>query len=1220
MNTQSVNVKIDGNIHVLQISASDTVQTIIQQIAKKLEISPMFVFLTRKESLTRIENIKGLPFKSVKRFVEISDLTNAELEFETPRRAEKEKTFDNAYEIVKKYLEGTDAIMTTFYYFYNKPINANFIDNPSSEEFRGKQLEKYMESTELLQKISDHDFIGINGVQSFKNIYGTFYNRVKESIANLNKVSTLTQIMEKSKEYNTKKIEDLITETKLTFTNIKCVLSGMEDEKDEYEYFNKAVLSNDVPLIYINGFYKVLKGFKVDKLWIEKIKDYTDNEKFKHHLILFVLNKYNYNKNESESKLRDAYSLISLSMNNSTLVININSQIEDYNNKTDLKEEQLLTRICNTLDIKSSNVNVEIFPQHLRCMFYITKTMIEKMFYYDLLMNNSIVSEFLCANERFRIFNKRGGVQSVFKQCETIFSLQSMLVTRPLRKRIGTSVKVNEYVTEIRVSYAKNLAEVDLLKKYLSLMTSVYNKKKDCLQDIYSKIYSNAQKYEQERREVLLEGKKEKAVKMTLASYDPELFVAGYPKRCNKSPIIIEDEEEAQEKIKQGEHIMKYPLFDEFKSYYYTCENRPNYPYPGLLFKKNLSRWPLPCCFEVDQTTKKNSIRYMYENKQQFDEDESIKELKEKILVTRHTLPAGGIGKLTKNIEDYFRIVDQNNLYIRRYVPQGPRAVIVAIASALKDKRVEQTEDGEDPDIEAFIDDKIDEMKKLVRKNIGFQNAYNFDRKTIIHYLNEPEKFIDVRVFHTLLEEVFKCNIFIFVHNKEYPEGNFGSPDFAHNFLTNKQKYSIRPSVILYETTGSNNQNLLNPHYEIIGTIDLTDQKKSKKFMFNKDDKTIKELYQLYENMYFPFGIETHNIIPKMPFTTKILEQQVDFFGKTRIILFEGDVNVLTMPIDSMTNNMLKSKKSTFNYKSCDLENAVEFMNNEDIKYKQIYVKKLLVGLEGVKENINVYIPINPQEVSNKNLQIQQLHSISFIRDSELDKYNQYEQISRHLSSHVLYEFSKFLRGRTLSDKTLFKLLEEFYNTCFDIRKTNEMELYKTIPRNFSKPTSFKSNGKIIVSSKELAKRLLYTLFIECKKGYDRVVEYKNLIFVPHYYKNIRDFDSSQDNIIFPSTDSIVLWIESPPEKMYNVHEKLSEEFIEDINKGYAVLNANSFFNKKLTGVYICCKENESVDLLKGTLLILNNNNIEKKGNGGITHLTFMYNDEVYLLRMTKYN
>lgn len=1214
MNTQSLNVKIDSENHVLEISPSDTVQTIILQISKIFNISPIFVFLTKKDSLTRVENIKGLPFNTVKRFVEISDLTSTKLEFETLRSVEKLNTFDDAYKFVKKYLDGIDAVMTSFYWFYNKPSNAEFIDKPSSQQFRGKDAEKYMDSIDLLGKISDHDFIGINGIESFKNMYEKFYHRVVESLENVNKTSSLSEILEKAKEYQTKDIEKLMTESKLTFTNIKCVLSGMEDQKDEYEYFNSAVLSNDVPLIYINGFYKVLKGFSIDKSWIEKIKEYMENEKHKNYLVLFVLNKYNYN---NYNKAKDSFSLISAFMNDvddkkeNKLTLNINSQIEDFNNTTDLKEEQLLTRICNALAIKPSKVNVEIYPQHLRCTFYITKTLIEKMFYYDLLMNNSIVSEFLCANERFRIFSKRGGVQSIFKQCETVFSLQSMLVSRPLRKKIGSSVKVNDYVVEIKVSYSRNLAEVDLLKRYLSLMTAIYNKKKSCIEQLYSKIPS----FDKERRDVLVEGKNESQVKMTLASYDPELFVEGYPKRCNKSPKIIEDEEEAKEKIKKGEDIMKYPLFNEFKEHYYTCEERSGYPHPGLI-KTDLTNWPLPCCFEVDQLDKKNSIRYMYENEIKFDEDETFKKEKFKILQTSHTLKAGGIGRLSKDIAKFFRIIDQDNLYIRRYIPLGPRSVIVAIASAMKNKQVETD------DLETFIEMKVDELKKLVHKNIGFQNAFNFDKKTIIHFLNQPEKFLDIRIFHTLLEELFKCNIFLFVHNKEYPQGNFACAEFAHNFLTYKEKYSLRPSIILYETTGSNNQNLLYPHYEIIGRFEM--KKSETDFMFNKDDKTIQELFKLYDSMYFPYGKESFNVLKKVPFTTKILEQQVDFFGKTRLLLFENNVNILTMPINSIPNSMLTSSKSKFEYKPCELEKAISFMKNEQVQYRQVLIKNTLVGLESVKENIRFYIPITPQESTKTNNQIQKLHSISFMRDSELDKYNQFEQISRHLSSHVLFEFSKFLKGRSISNETLFSLLEEFYNTVFQIINNNDLQLYKTIPRNFKKETSFKQNGKILISSKELAKRLLYTVLVECRKSYERIVEYKNLLYVPHYYKNIRDFDSSEDSIIFPNTVSVETWINSPQQVTYNIHSDITDDFVKDINKGYAVLNGETFFKQPnqplLKGIYICCKEDENIDLLKGTLFIKTQKGFEIQGNGSELYLSFMHENQIYLLRMSKYN
>lgn len=1210
MDTQSLGVKVDDEVYDLTISSFDTIQTLIILLSKKINLPPIFIFLTKKDSLQKVENIKDQPFRSIKRISETNDLANAKLEFVTLRSLSKIDNFNTAYEIAKKYLPDPDAVFATFYYFYNKPENAEFLNNPSSNKFR----EKYSESFDLLKEIDENKFNGVISVSSFINSYEKFVRRVEESNSSVLKASTLYDVTKNSEKYKSesKKNEKLITDTKLTFTNIKCVLNRT-DQRDEFEYFNDAVLSTDVPLIFINGFYKILKGFSISKQWIDRIKEYSDvsirseNEKHKNHLVMFVLNKYNYTQTKKENA--DMFSLISVYIQDNEIHLNINSKIEDYNKNTDLKEDQFLKRICNSLNIKTKDLDVKIYPQNLRCHFYITKTLIEKLFYYELIMNNKIVSDFLCANERFRIFNKRGGIQTVFKQCDIVFSLQSLFVSRPLRKKIGSSVKVNDYVVEIKVSFAKNLFEVDLLKKYLSVMVAIYNNKKDCIQ----KLYSNLPSFDQERKDVLLEGKKEKPARMTLASYNPELFVEGYPKRCNKSPTIIEDEDEIKERIKNGEDIMKYPLFDEFKVNYYSCEHRENHKHPGLM-KTDLTQWPLPCCFEVNQLEKENSIRYMYENKVNIGGGDVYKEISLKILQTSHTLPLGGIGKPAKDITNYFKIIDQQNVYIRRYVPLGPRSAIVAIASALKIKRAE-TSDKEE--LDDFINEKIKEMKNIVRKNIGFQNAYEYDKKTLIQYLDQNEKFIDIRIFHNILEELFNCNIFIFVHNKEFTQGNFGCPEFSHNLLMFEKKFSLRHSVILYETTGSNIENLLYPHYEIIGQYNT--EEGDTNFIFDKDSVTIKELVKLYKSMYFPFGNNTKNILNSIKFNTKILEQQVDFFGKTRLILFENDVNVITMPIDSISNQRLQNKKSTFKYSPCSLGKALDFMKNEKVKYKQVIVRNILVGLKGSKNNLDFYIPITPQEISITNENIQQLPSITFIRDSEMEKYNNYEQISRHLLSHVIYEFSKFIIGKKLEDN-LFNLLEEFYNKVFEIRQSESIDLYKEIPRDFNKQTSFKRNSKIIISSQELAKRLLYSLLVECRKGFSRIREYKDLIYVPNYYKNIRDFGSSEDNIIFQNTESVEKWMNVVKQPLYQIHEKLNQDFMNDLEKGFSVINGETFFDGKLKGVFICKKENDNITETKGTLIVLNSDKIDVIGEGSNLHLTFLYNDETYLLRLTKYN
>ena len=1213
MDTQSLEVKVDDEFYKINVGLSDTIQTITNELAKKLTISPLFIFLTKKDSVLKIEKIKGLPFNQVERISDATDLTSAKLEFTTLRQIEKMNKFSQAYTLSKKYLSDPEAVFATFYYFYKQPSNAEFIRDSTSQKFR----DNFSESFDLLQQIDRNKFQGVIGVSSFINMYDKFYKRVEESIKTTEKLSSLKEILQQSSKYIqiSKKLEKQMTDTKLTFTNIECVLSGMKEEKDEYEYFNESVLSTDVPLVYINGFYKILKGFKVNPAWIQKIKEYSDNEKNKNHLILYVLNKYNYNSNDK----KDQYSLISANFQvdeggqiNSELHIQINSQIEDYNTTTDLKEEQLLTRVCNALNIQTKSISVKIYPQNLRCYFYITKTNMEKIFYYDLLMNNKIVSEFLCANERFRIFNKRGGIQCIFKQCETVFNMQSFFVTRPLRKRIGPLVNVNENVVEIKVSFAKNLNEVNLLKKYLALTVSIYNDQRKCLEQLYKQV----PKFEEESVDSLAQGKKEKPVRVTLASYDPELFVEGYPKRCNKSPVIIEDEEEAKEKIKNGVDIMKYPLFDEFKVHYYSCEHRPEHSHPGLM-KTDLTQWPLPCCFEVNQLEKKNAIRYMYENKVKFDDDEVFKDIKYKILQTSHTLPIGGIGRLAKDITNYFKIIDQENIYIRRYVPISPRSAIIAIASALLMEQVQTTDKDE---LDEFVDEQVQELKRLVKKNIGFQNAYEYDAKTLIQYLNQPEKFIDVRIFHTLLEELFKCNIFMFVHNKEYPQGNFGCPEFAQNFLLFEKKYNYRYSVILYETTGSNIENLLYPHYEIIGRLNMESSETD--FLFNKDSITSHELINLYKTMYIPLGKETKNILKTSPFETRILKQQVDFFGKTRILFFENGVNIITMPTDSIPNSMFKKheKDKKFDYTPCELQQAIQFMQDENVKYKQVILRNYLVGLSGTKDNTDFYIPVKPQSTNVLNTNIQQLHSISFIRDSELDKYNQYEQVSRHLLAHVIYEFSKFITGKKITNETLFTLLEEFYENVFTI--SNSPDLYSVIPRNFKKPTSFKKDGKILLNSQELAKRLLYSLFIECRKGFNQIQEYKELLFVPNYYKNIRDFASSEDNIIFHNSQELERWINSSKPPQYKIHKILSEEFVKDLDKGFAIMNAETFFKEliNIKGVFICKKESSTVNELQGSLIVLQSDRVDVIGEGSNLFLSFKYNDEDYLLRLSKYN
>ena len=129
-------------------------------------------------------------------------------------------------------------------------------------------------------------------------------------------------------------------------------------------------------------------------------------------------------------------------------------------------------------------------------------------------------------------------------------------------------------------------------------------------------------------------------------------------------------------------------------------------------------------------------------------------------------------------------------------------------------------------------------------------------------------------------------------------------------------------------------------------------------------------------------------------------------------------------------------------------------------------------------------------------------------------------------------------------------------------------------------------------------------------------------MFVPNYYKNIRDFASSEDNIIFHNSQELERWINSSKPPQYKIHKILSEEFVKDLDKGFAIMNAETFFKEliNIKGVFICKKESSTVNELQGSLIVLQSDRVDVIGEGSNLFLSFKYNDEDYLLRLSKYN
>ena len=1221
MNTQSIKVLIDGVEETVPITNLDTIDSVKLYIAKKLKV-PLKTIFVKKEQTQTVEDVDDLPFYSTQKITESTDITSMKLEFTTLLSPQKVKSLDLIKSInyaKELYPDEAEAMMYTFWFKYNSET-ADFIIEANSELYRSNIMDIF-NFVEALQSDKYKSFSTIN---EFIRRYNLFYKKLKQDMEDQEKLIFSTSI---NQEYNKriKEINKLIAQTtpsKLTHTVLKVVLSDRKTptEKDIYEIFNNCNISTDVPYVSVGNFYKVLKGFKCPLSWVESAKEYNNNT-----IVLYVLNKYNYTKLTNKST---DFSKIIITIENNDIVILIDSKVDDYNKSTDLKEEQLLMRICDSLDLNYSKLICKIYPQEIKCSFYITDNFIKKILFLELCVNNRTCSSFFAANERYRIFNKKSSIQAILKQNNIVFQLQSLYVTYPVRKRVGSGVKIGENVVEIRVTSAKNLYDVESLKQYLALFISIYEENKECLEDIY-KTYVSSFSAENSQLERLVEGKKIEAEKKEekLKDIAPEIFVKGYPRKCTKLPKIISENE--YEKLKKKKvDIMKYPLYGEYdETHYYSCQHLPNHPHPGLI-KMEVNNQPhyAPCCFDVNQADKQTAFRYIYENEELEEDDKSGSSKVFKMTKTMKTLSINRLGVLTKNVSHFFRLIDPFNVYVRHFVPKGPKSLIAAVGIASKVKDINDKEV-----LEEYIEKIIKKMKKTINNNIGFQNAYDYNAESLKQLLDQDEKYLDIRLFSDLLESVTGYRIVFFTHNKKYPDGTFSSPNFAHNLLLNNNKTN-KPHIILYETTGSASEKMQFPHYEIISIYNK--QEKELYSVFNKDSDVVKEMEKLYKEIYLPFSDQTGTVIRNVPFENTIVQQHVDFFGKTRILYFENGINILTTPIDSIPLSQIEMVEGVkpyhkylkqFKYTPIKYEKAIDFCKSENVSYKKIKVKNWLVGLVSVKGNINFYIPLEPEQEETENEKIQTLHSVSMIRESALEKFIKFEQISRQLLAHVLYHFSKYIskKDKKLTSENILSVIQTFSEDNTVVDETQEsQQLYKDIPRVFEAKTSFIQNGKIVFTNQELQKRLMYSLYVEFKRGVTRLEEYKSRIYAPNFYQNIRDFKSSEDNVMFHSEKDIINWINSSSEPSQKIYDMFINEFVNEIKKEGKALMSSNLLNKISPnvikdGVYECKKiVNKNVI---GTVYVLNPNTVEVLGNGGDLHLAFKFDEEEYFLLLSRY-
>lgn len=864
------------------------------------------------------------------------------------------------------------------------------------------------------------------------------------------------------------------------------------------ELFNKIILNKRFPYAYCDNYYKILKDFDINEDWIT-------NE---NNLSLYMCI-----KKDIENASNTDYIKIEITVENNIVVAEVNIVFLDEN----LNSEEFSEELLNLFQLKE--VKYDIINNNIKGSFSIYDSNINYHVISDLAMNDTLISRFLYIDESNKATKSRLFIY--FKMPEE--ELITVEIKNCIKNRIENE---EEFFIDLNVN-GKDLENLKRFKKIFVKFCAYYEDKKETIIDLY-RDYLDDETF----GSIIIEEKQAKH-KM-FRDIDKDIFIKGYTKMCekHKRPEILSDEEIKNLKEIQKKHtVIKFPrnklednddnikyASDGKNQKYYSCYKNTNFPHIGVRKSKleNSNEYPyLPCCYKTNRTEN---------NKDYYDTSKKTVVLQKKQqsnITTNKILSKDTTGFLSKNIKNFFSLIDNNSnhQYLRYGVIRSRKSFIYCLM-----KITEQDKNIKKKTIDAIISEISSE------KNINISKQCNYDKNTdvIRNDILNKKSYFNPHLYVQLLEYFFKRNIILFNNNSMF------LPNYTQTYYKpiNKGNY-----VFIYEHMGSESDNSSYPQCELIIRDNI--DKKQIQIEFTPEDNVSKNINILYKKMYQAYTL--NNIVndTEIPKENIIDSQIIDAYGKTRCVNIEyknSIVSLFTSPVAPFA--VKEIEQNNINKLSVkEIDNFVKFTNIclSGQVINNNYIKEL-VGKWGT---IDITIPIQNNSKPIDGLKVYNNSFNDFqSKESKMKLFNYNEKMARYLIEHMFWLFSKYLENEKIQ-KITDKDLDYFQKNFFTIIENYKYgEKHK---KEFSKNNIFFNNDKLITTSIEMIKKLMYVLKLQTIRNLSDLINYKDRKFIKEYYNDISDFDEYTGQIILYKKDSVLIWIQQT-NNIYTLYDTIDNK------------------------------------------------------------------------------
>lgn len=919
-------------------------------------------------------------------------------------------------------------------------------------------------------------------------------------------------------------IEKIKSVKKLDFTSFELERIGFElildiADKTILDIFNSIRLNDKVPFASINNIYKIFKKFIPYTEW---------NDLYLEDVIVFKVLQKKILDDIKESDFIDAFLVMKGDVGNEKVSVGMT-----YTSSTKhISKNELIKQFIDTIELGLGKVQIEdTYIDNIKGNYYVPNHRINKYILADIILNNSFFSSMFSVDDSTKATKNKDSLYIYFEN--PTFGNVNVNITEKyiekydrkfLRGKDINLFQIGTYYIRVRISVASSMESIKHFQNIFSKLLAVYDNEYNNIVDFYR---SYIPKFAISKQKKTIKLKNIKPPK--LKQIAPEIFIEGYPQKCTNQPTIISDDEVENAK-KSGKRVMVFPKNNNegITQRNYICEHE-NYIYPGLRKNplRNKNKVPyLPCCYEKDREEQKGGIYRHYYYGEPL--EKTSEKIQQDIIITNKFVVNDNYGELPENLSKLFKSLDpdENFKYFRKGVFDNKSSFLDCVMEGL----YEETEILK-YDTKSKREQQLKNMRQLFAKSqfasACKQEMYDYTIDDIVNYIVDWDKYFTPHFFTSLLEKYFKCNIYIFNRNSKTNESELLIPRHMECYYSSK---NYPKTIFIYQHSGSTSDHALYPRCELIVRWKIKGKEETDvEYSFDSKLKLCVEMKKIFNELNESFSLNKKNNDINFPIknqeNVEFYAQHIDSYGKTRIIFFKYENqkgSIITTPVSPFILPYHEEKIYKLN---SDI--VFRFANKIGIIITgQTVVNNILKEINGMLGNISIVIPVHNSDTITTIVPVLKRGESSLYTDNKnqtsiIDNYIKYNKLSKYIVEYTYWLYSNYLQ-ETKQNISLDTILD-FFNKNIEIDTNFE---YGKIEQKFSnKNKSIIKNGKLIVNSDELLKRLIYTLQLYIQNNRNAILEYYKRKIIENYYINITDFDNFQSQIILQGDNSVNKWI-----------------------------------------------------------------------------------------------